>query len=131
MDPPTRLASLYVSIGEMWYRPETQSIELSVKVFRNDLEEVIEAHTGTPFIYSPVEDKEVMEYAMKHIRLFKGEEFLLFRWIGSEPEDEVVFLHLEADLPRWDPNLVLEHSLFMETLIAREIYYSRSWRGKG
>ena len=92
---------LHTSLAEIEYQAERQVLEVSVRVFADDLCAAIggscQGAAGVPT------DSALSSYARGSFALEDGQGVpLRLRWLGAERTGGMVILQLESDIPRGD-----------------------------
>ena len=109
----------YLSICQIYHNSESQSLEISLKIFSDDLERALEEQ-GTGRLYLST-DKEVEaadgyigKYLNQHFKLAVGDQVLKQNYLGKEYEEDAVWCYIEVkDVPRL-PQLRVTNNLLME-----------------
>lgn len=91
----------YFSLTQIDHNPETQSLEITLKLFTTDIEQALEASgTGRLFLG---EEKEVAEadryietYVRDHLELKVDGQLLEYKFLGKEVELDVVWCYVEV-----------------------------------
>ncbi len=96
-----RLHPFYMSITQVDHRPETESLEISMKVFIDDLEKALEKQNGKPLhLCTPSEIKEadtwIQQYLKSHFKITINQIPISWQWVGKEKEDDAVWIFIEA-----------------------------------
>lgn len=91
----------YMSQTNVWYNPETKSLEIIVDLFVDDFEKVIEHNSGEKlFLNSPKEhpkaDSLVFDYFEKHFSVSQDESRIPLDFIGKEVKVDHLFLYVES-----------------------------------
>jgi hypothetical protein len=90
----------YVSICQMNYNEQNRSLEISVKIFADDLQAALmnrgisDLHLGETE-EKPETDTFLSEYFKDHLSVLVDERLLEFHFIGKEPEDDAIWCYLE------------------------------------
>ena len=92
----------YISLTEIYYAKEKQSVQITMRFFIDDLEKVTEARFGTELnLATDEEAKEANAYLERYIRQkfmvsINGEE-KQYNYLGKEYENDTVFFYLEIE----------------------------------
>ena len=125
---------LHLSISELFYNSTEKSLEISVRLFTDDLELNLEAQGVPPLkIGSPWEHKETDQYLEKylqqHFAIKLNGSSVSLNFLGKEVEDDVTWVYLEGlELPAPQRVQVLNTLLNAELPQQRNIVHVR--RGK-
>jgi hypothetical protein len=110
----------HASITDAKYNPRTQSLEVAVKVFMDDLEDALSRRSKTKVTYSqaPQVQQWVQEYigASLSFELEKGKP-LRHTFVGSEQEVDVVWVYFEVPLQTKE----LTH-LYVRNVVLQELF---------
>ncbi|MEL6630792.1 MAG: DUF6702 family protein [Bacteroidota bacterium] len=94
------LHPFYMSVTEMYFNEANQSLEVSMKLNIEDVEEALEAQ-GTPKLHMATEkeyeetDRYLMTYLDKNFEVKVNGEKKDFQFAGKEYKDDVVWCYLE------------------------------------
>lgn len=91
----------YLGVTEVKYNDKTQALELSIKLFTNDLETALTKLNGKPIdLINPKNKAEtdtmVYRYIGERLRLRPDGKALGYKYIGYEHEADVVWVYLES-----------------------------------
>jgi len=95
----------YVSVTEMTFNSKTKSIEISCKMFAEDMEDVLKQNykTGVDLSNNKQQsqnNKMVNDYIVKHLALNIDSKPVNYKFIGFEKDKESVYCYLEVlDVP--------------------------------
>jgi hypothetical protein len=92
----------YVSVTEVQHNAKDQALEISCKVFAEDLEQALKAHYKSLVDFSKDQNKEqvqawVSDYFTKTLQIRADGKPAAFSIVGYEKEKESVFVYLQAD----------------------------------
>ena len=104
--PPQGMAhQFYISICEMDHNPDTHTLEITFKIFTDDLEQTLEAqgtgklHLG-PDRESEAADRYISRYLEQHVSIEIDGRLLEAKYLGRETESEVTWCYAEiGDVP--------------------------------
>ncbi|QGY42670.1 hypothetical protein GM418_03075 [Maribellus comscasis] len=92
----------YVSICQINYNTQNRALEISVKIFADDLMAALEQrnvkdlHLGEPQENSET-DKYIFSYLKDKLQIATEEKTLDYFFLGKEMEDDAVWCYLETD----------------------------------
>lgn len=124
---PESMHPIYVSVSEIEYIPSSQRIEVSCKMFTDDLEQVLREQKPANKIdlLNTLKHQEmkayVAQYVQTHFQLHGGNQPITLRFLDYEPDEEGIVCYLEAD--RVAP--------FTELKITNSLLYERSTQQMG
>ena len=96
---------LYITVTEINHNAKDKVLEVSCKIFTNDLETVLEKATKAKVDLSSAKDKAandkfIDEYIQKHLRLKVDGKAVSLHFVGSEKEADGTWTYLQAnDVP--------------------------------
>lgn len=99
----------YMSVTEIFQNPKSQSLEISLKVFSDDLERVI----GVP-CESPEADAHIMSYLQHNFKLDTDGSPHTLRWVGKESQPDATWIYLEAISASPIRSLTIENRILTE-----------------
>ncbi len=110
----------HTSITDIKYNPRTQSLEVAVKVFTDDLEKALSGRAKTTVHYSRADSKITQQLAdYLHSTLafaLEPGKPLTFTLLGSEAEDNAVWLYVEVPVKQTAlSQLYVKNALLMDT----------------
>ncbi|PPL01913.1 DUF6702 family protein [Parapedobacter indicus] len=97
------LHPFYVSITAVDYNKEAQRVEISCRIFYDDLETALKAAGGasTVDLINPANRNEtdslIARYLRRHLSLSVNGQLQTLRYLGYEIEDDVAWCYLEAE----------------------------------
>jgi len=104
----------YVTIADVKHNSQNNHLELSIKVFTDDLEKALQLSDSTIRIddqTSVDKYKEVVaNYLVQHISV---ESDVTLNYLGAELEFDVTYLYLESDAIK-DQDVLMQNSLFTD-----------------
>ncbi|KGO88789.1 DUF6702 family protein [Flavobacterium suncheonense] len=110
----------YVGIYQVNYVPKKKEIQITARIFIDDLEKALE-HKYQKRIYlaTPKEISETDDF----VREYLSEKFVLrvnataktLKFLGRETEDNVLICYLTASVPEKINNIALYNAVLMET----------------
>ena len=108
----------HASITEMEYNPERQRLEVSMKLFSNDLEADITRHVDPEFAIGDYADslrnERLQQYLRSRFRVSSAQKTHEWSWVGSQVDINVTFLFLEVPMPGKPEILEIENSVLLE-----------------
>ncbi|WP_242922852.1 DUF6702 family protein [Pontibacter liquoris] len=124
----------HTSITDIKYNPRTQSLEVAVKVFTDDLENAISRRTKQEVHYSKSEKLKQDLTAYLHSTLVFAVDKsapLKYTLLGSEEEDNAVWLYVEVPVKQAAlPRLHVKNTVLMETFPDQMNIVNVSYKGK-
>jgi Domain of unknown function (DUF6702) len=95
------LHKFYVSLTEIRYNPETERIEVSMRIFPDDLDLALMERTGIRTLLgteleSPQADSLLMIYIQQEFELHVNGEEIVLNYLGKEPESDAIWCYLES-----------------------------------
>lgn len=111
----------YVSICQIDFNKENQSLEISVKTFADDLILALE-NAGAKKIYlgeekeNPETDQFIFDYLKSNLKIKVNGKLFNFRFVGKEIETDVVWTYLEIEGISALNEIEVECSILVEVL---------------
>lgn len=93
----------HVSVSDIKYKPEQKAIQISTRIFLDDLELALQAYSGNESLditdqtnWTLVND-QLKKYTIERIQLWdeRGRSFML-NYVGAEMERDVMWVYLEV-----------------------------------
>jgi len=107
----------HVSVAEMEFNPQSGCLEVSLRVWPEDLEKALRQKTGKPVDLDsdPQVDKLIFAYLQNKIEVQdpEGKKYPL-RWIGKELEIKQAWLYFEVKTLREPDDFTYSNRLFFE-----------------
>ncbi|MGV3586291.1 MAG: DUF6702 family protein [Adhaeribacter sp.] len=116
----TFLHPFYVSVTEVNHNQKTKSLEISTKIFFNDLEVALEKQSKTQLdILKPTDknrvDQVLNQYLTKHLQLQVNGKPVNLKYLGFEIEQDAAWCYLEVPQVSRIKQIQIENSvLFAE-----------------
>lgn len=111
----------YLGVTDIKYNKQTQALELSVKLFTNDLETALSKLSKKPVdLINPKNKAEtdtlVYRYVSARLQLRPDGKTLSYRYIGYEHESDAVWIYLESAKIARPKTLDLDNKLLYDFL---------------
>ncbi|MBS1598712.1 MAG: hypothetical protein JST75_10855 [Bacteroidetes bacterium] len=95
------LHPLYISVTEINHNAKNQTIEISCKIFADDLEKVLTKSSNTKVDFSSDNrkinnDKLLAAYITRHLKLEIDNKPVSLQFIGSEKEEDVIWSYFQV-----------------------------------
>lgn len=130
------LHKFYVSLTEIRYNGETARVEVSMRIFPDDLDRALSERFGVDThlassLEPAVADSLVGLYLLSHFALGSDGRELSFTYLGKEPEADAIWCFLESDPVNPAPvGLQIRNSILMkqfEDQVNIIQVYARDW----
>jgi len=110
----------HVSVCDVEYNEESESIQLSQRIFLDDLEQALNETYGTSLVIDDessldYRDKLVQVYLFENIELGVDGEDLERKFIGSEIEDNALWCYIEYKGIKKFKSLLIKSTVLLET----------------
>ena len=124
----------YVSITEINHNPETESLEIGVKVFADDVETAIynmdsvKLHIGEMFENKDA-DKYLSNYISEHLKIKVNGEQVEFQFLGHEMEKKnAVWCFMEAFEIKSPQSIEVENTILIDEFEDQRniVYYGKN-----
>jgi hypothetical protein len=110
----------YVSLTEIRFNEQSSRMEISMRIFPDDLDRAIVAQYGvdahlSSSLESPLADSLLGEYLLAHFSLFSDDHDMAFTYLGKEPEADAIWCYLESEPVSAVPSrLKIKNNILME-----------------
>ena len=93
---------LYISVTELAHNPKDKLLEVSCKMFTNDLESALEKMSKTHVDLSAAKDKAatdrlIADYVTRHLRLKIDGKAVVMQFVGSEKENDGTWSYFQVN----------------------------------
>ena len=110
----------YVSITEINFNEKQQSLEISIKIFIDDFERMLETHGKKTLRIGEKNERktanEVIEkYLRNHFKIEVKEQEIPFQFLGKEVEGAELYVFLEAENIPETQEITIKNTLLFET----------------
>ncbi|MFD3408097.1 DUF6702 family protein [Aquirufa sp. HETE-83D] len=127
------LHPFHSSVTEMSYNAKEQSWEISIRLFHDDLEQTLSSNLGKKYRMIPgdVASEKVLDaYLRKHFRFHAGKQITTpYRWLGTEQQQEAIWVYIEIPTSSDLAGSYLENSLFLDEFEDQTNLVSWSFQG--
>ena len=95
------LHAIHMSVCEITYNTDTHGLEMTFKLFTNDVEQALEAE-GTEKLYLGEKnerkeaDRYLGRYLEKNVKIQVNNKSVVWKYIGKEVETDAIWLYAEA-----------------------------------
>lgn len=124
----------HTSITDVKYNPRSQSLEVAVKVFTDDLESALSRHAKKEMHYSNTAAvKQQLSNYLHNTLAFALQpgKPLPYTLLGSEEEDDAIWLYIEVPLKQASlPQLYVKNAVLMDTFSDQMNIVNISYKGK-
>lgn len=116
------LHPIHLSLCEINFNPNSQKLEIGLKLFIDDLEDAIRLQ-GNPTIYigtkkeKPIADSLIFDYISQRFEIIHGETSLSFEWVGKENSQDfmAIWCYFETEaLSQTYQSIQFKNCLLME-----------------
>jgi hypothetical protein len=109
----------YVSLTEIKYNPETERIEVSMRIFPDDLDLALMERTGIRTqlgteLESPEADSLLMIYLIEDFNLQVNGEDIELSYLGKEPESDAIWCYLESSKVSTPVTITIRNAILTE-----------------
>lgn len=115
----------YLSVTDIEYFPDERVLGMTMKVYTDDLEAVLEDLGSETLRLGSAEeaneaDQVIARYLDRVIRWTMDAEPVTMIWLGKEVEGEVTYLYLESEMAAMPEKIEVSHGLFLDYLETQE-----------
>jgi len=121
LSPVARAHPIRTSFAEADFRPETKKFEIALRVFPDDLETALTAHTGRPITLArtppPAFDLALLAYLRATFLLRAADDKVpVLHLVGRElkDHDQHLWIYFECELPGGLPGVRLSHRVLRD-----------------
>lgn len=130
---PVQAHDYHASITDVKFNPRTQSLEVAVKVFMDDLEAALSRRTKSSVTYSASEQvkKYLADYLSANLvfEVEKGKP-LKQKFVGSEEDADVVWMYVEVPVQQASvPQLYVKNAVLTELFSDQMNIVNVNYRG--
>jgi len=109
----------YVSLTEIRYNAQTESFEVSMRIFPDDLDRALLVRTGIHTqLASELEHKEadslLMVYLLEDFTMVVNGEELTLNYLGKEPESDAIWCYLESSKISIPESITVRNAILTE-----------------
>lgn len=125
----------HASITDVKFNPRTQSLQVAIKVFTDDLENALSKRSKSKVVYDATSEsikQQLASYLATNLRfeLTRGKT-LKQRFIGSEEEADAIWIYVEVPVQQASlSELYIEHGVFMELFDDQMNIVNLDYKGK-
>lgn len=120
------LHPFHVSVTEVKFKEEKKTIQISVRIFLDDLEVTLQEYTGNKKL--DILKKENWEtinenlgkYLLENLKIYNEKGQLNAKYLGAEKEDEVMWAYVEIEKVKKLKTITVWNSLLTETFDDQE-----------
>lgn len=110
---------LHMSVSELVLNPKSGSIEISHRIFLDDLEAALQERYGKPIDLmkpsdQPLAQKLVGDYLQQHFRLQLNGKAVQPRYLGFEVEEEAIWAYMEVPKVGKVSSINVQNTLFFK-----------------
>lgn len=92
----------YMTVTEINHNAQEKIVEVSCKIFADDLEAVLKRSTGNKIQLSDQNkksenDKLIAGYILKHLQIKIDDRPLILQFVGSEKEDDAIWSYFQVN----------------------------------
>ena len=136
--PQVYAHKFYLSLTEIRCNVEKGTVEISMRIFPDDLDRAIEEIWGVnPQIVTQFEhrkaDEWISDYLYRNFRIWINGESIHYEYLGKTPESDAVYCFLEAPLTASPVEIIVENRLLTEVFEDQrnivQVYYGKYNRG--
>lgn len=114
---PALAHKFHESLAQLDYNEETRAVEMTFRLFADDLEESLSRRAGRKIRIDKAKESEALAlaYLQEAFELKNGDgQTRTFRWVGMEIKVDVVWVYVEADMPEGINRAQLRNRIFFD-----------------
>ena len=105
----------YVSVTEITYKKDSHKLEIIMRIFPDDIENVIHDEYEIEADLSKQETKEFLyRYIYEKFHLWTGEEELAYEILGTTQEDDFFIILLQAKTPNDLHEIIVKNTVLQD-----------------
>jgi hypothetical protein len=113
------LHPLHLSVSDLVLNPQSGSLEISHRIFLDDLEDALKEYTGQPIDLTNPKDPQyaqemVGRYLQQHFQLHINGKAVKPQYVGYELEEEAVWAYMEVPGLRQFGSISIQNTLFFD-----------------
>ncbi len=124
----------YVSLAEIRYNPKTECMEVSLRIFPDDMDRVLEERWGITTslvteLEHPAADSLVESYLADHFQIELDGTRLPLTYLGKEAESDVMWCYLESE-PIGRPAEIMVYNSLLTEVFEGQVNITQVYVGK-
>jgi hypothetical protein len=124
----------YLSLTEIRYNPERERVEVSMRIFPDDLDRALTERTGIHTMLAtelelPGADSLLGEYLLECFRMAVNGEPVELTYLGKEPEGDAIWCYLESEQIARPVTIKVDQALLTE-LFEEQVNIVQVYQGK-
>ena len=109
----------HVSVCEVYHNSETQSLEITMKIFIDDLELAVRNYGEKAFNLVDIDEKHIQneplkKYLTAHFKISINEKPVRLEMVGSEFDGDAILCYLEAKKVRKIEGIEIDNAIITE-----------------
>lgn len=109
----------YVSLTEIRYNRDSQRMEISMRIFPDDMDRALEKLGGikshlVTLLENPKADSLLQDYLLEHFQLVVNGKEIRLVYLGKEPEDDAMWCYLESGMVDTPEEITVRNSILTE-----------------
>jgi len=115
----TMLHKFYVSVTQVEYDKDQESLQIISRIFIDDIEEILQyRYDETLVLTTPKQqakvDQYLYQYLQKKLTILVNNEPVVFNFIGTEYDNDLILCYLEVEGVSSLENITISNRLLME-----------------
>jgi len=124
----------YLSLTEIRFNPGTGRIEVSMRIFPDDLDRALMDKTGIKTMLAtelepPGADSLLKEYLMESFRIEVNGKAVVLNYLGKEPEADAIWCYLESE-PVSRPVTIMVTQAVLTEIFEEQVNIVQVYQGK-
>ena len=110
---------LHLSVSDIFHNPETNTLEITQRIFADDLEDALRNHFNRKIDIFKPEDPEMLskfigDYVQQNFRVSLNSRPVSLNYLGYEVEEDAIWVYLEVPKVRNFKSISVRNTLFFE-----------------
>jgi len=115
----------YISLTEIRFNPTSKKVEVSQKIFWDDLEVGLSKETGGPVDFLNPKDKSKLEsqikaYLLKHTQVWVNGKLVPLNYLGYEVEEDAAWFYLESGITVVPTTVEVQNTLLLREFAGQQ-----------
>ncbi len=115
------LHPFHVSVSEVKYKEEKKAIQISVRIFLDDLEIALQEYSGNEKMDITLKEnwsfvnEHLKKYILEKLKIYNDKGQMKANYIGAEMEDDVMWTYVEIEKVKKLKSITIWNSILTET----------------
>jgi hypothetical protein len=116
---PVLYHDFYVSLAEIRYNRDSHRLEISMRIFPDDMDRALEGVAGIKShlvteLEIPGADSLLQDYLLENFHLEVNGKEIRLAYLGKEPEDDAMWCYLESEMVDTPEEITVRNTILTE-----------------